>query len=366
MAYMKKPDFRRIKEMKKFKRLIAGVLLAAMTLSLCACGNTEETAQDTTQAVGNAEETQEETASTGELTTVKIGIDTEVLAFLQIIAQEKGFFEENGIDAELTSYAAGIETINAVVLGEVQIGAAYDYAACTRLAEKTNLRLVSSLVVDSPDSMWYDTTVEGAAEPKDFAGQKIAVLQGTREEYLWAKELEYAGLTNDDVEYEYFGSNAEKITAFVSGEADAVMGSKPFKEQLDVVENKTTINDLGGINVASQGYVLADSTLLEEQPEVVAGYLKALQEAMDYIDTDIDDAAQICADYLTLQKEDVISAFGSYNYEVRFLQEDYDRLQDIADWCYQNGVTDEIQVKDYMNIESVSEAFPDKVTYEEK
>lgn len=355
--------------MRKFKKLIAGILAAAMTLSLYACGNAEETASDSTETVSetasDAVSEDEETSSTGELTTLKIGIDTEVLAFLQIIAQEKGFFEENGIDAELTSYAAGIETINAVVLGEVQIGAAYDYAACTRLAEKTNLRLVSSLVVDSPDSMWYETTVEGSSEPKDFAGQKIAVLQGTREEYLWAKELEYAGLTNDDVEYLYFGSNAEKITAFVSGAADAVMGSNPFLEQLEAADG-ITINDIGGIDIASQGFVLADNTLLEEQPEVVAGYLKALQEAMDYIDTDIDDAAQICADYLTLQKDDVISSFGSYNYEVRFLQEDYDQLQDIADWCYKNGITDEIQVKDYMNIESVKAAFPDKVTYEEE
>lgn len=352
--------------MRKFKKIIAGVLLAAMTLSLCACGYTEEVSKDSGDAAADSEEKQEETGSTGELTTVKIGIDTEVLAFLQIIAKEKGFFEENGIDAELTSYAAGIETINAVVLGEVQIGGAYDYAACTRLAEKTNLRLVSSLVVDSPDSLWYDTTVEGAAEPKDFAGQKIAVLQGTREEYLWAKELEYAGLTNDDVEYEYFGSNAEKLTAFATGAVDAAMGSKAFTEQLEAVENRITINDLGGISAASQGYVLADVTLVEEQPTVVAGYLKALQEAMNYIDTDIDDAAQICADYLTLQKDDVISAFGSYNYEVRFLQEDYDHLQDIANWCYENGVTDEIKVKDYMNIESVIEAFPDKVTYKEQ
>lgn len=353
--------------MNKFRKIITGILLVSMTLSLYGCGTAQKSQSDVAIEKTSDDKKVKENDPSDELTTVKIGIDTEVLAFLQIIAKEKGYFKENGINAELTSYAAGIETINAVVLGEVQIGAAYDYAACTRLAEKTNLRLVSSLVTDSPDSMWYDTTVEGASEPRDFAGQKIGVLQGTREEYLWAKELEYAGLTNDDVEYEYFSSNAEKITAFVSGEIDAVMGQKAFKEQLDAVKNKTTINDLGGIGVASQGYVLADATLLEEQPEVVTGYLKALQEAMDYIDTDVDDAARICSDYLTLQENDVISAFGSYNYEVRFLQEDYDHLQDIAKWCHENGVTgDEIQVKDYMDIKSVSEAFPDKVTYKEQ
>jgi ABC-type nitrate/sulfonate/bicarbonate transport system substrate-binding protein len=163
----------------------------------------------------------------------------------------------------------------------------------------------------------------------------------------------------------YFGSNAERLTAFASGEVDAVMGGKAFQEQLEAVENRTTLNDLGDIDVTSQGYVMADETLLNEQPEVVESYLKALQEAIDYIASDLDDAAQICSDYLTFRKDDVISAFGSYNYEVRFLQEDYDHLQDIADWCHDNGVTDQIQVKDYMNIDTVKSAFPDKVTYQE-
>lgn len=363
-------------KMRRTKKIIAGVLLGVMTLSLSACGNstptTEEgaaskTAKETevakeTQAAG----TEEKETVTGELTPVTIGIDTEQLAFVQVVAQEKGFFEENGLDAELTGYAAGIETINAVVLGEVQIGAAYDYAACTRLAEKTNLRLAASYVVNADDALWFETTVEGATSAADLKGKKIGLLQGTLQEYLWAKELESGGLTADDVEISYLGSNAEVYTAYATGQVDAVQGSNTFLEQIEAVEGRTVLNTTGDLGATAQGYIMADATFLEEQPEVMEGYYVSLQQGLDYIEANREEAAQICADYMTLQKEDVLKAFDAYHYDIRFLQEDYDHLQDIADWCYENNVTDEIQVKDYMNISAISNLYPDKVTYQEQ
>lgn len=355
--------------MRKFKKIITGILLAAMTMSLFACGSTSaEESNDSEATKETTADTEEKESSDNskELIPVTIGIDTEQLAFVQIVAQEEGFFEENGLDAELTGYAAGIETINAVVLGEVQIGAAYDYAACTRLAEKTNLRLAASYVVNSDDALWFETTVDGATSAADLKGKKIGLLQGTLQEYLWAKELESVGLTADDVEINYLGSNAEVYTAYAAGQVDAVQGSNTFLEQIEAVDGRTVLNTTGDLGATAQGYIMADATFLEEQPEAIEGYYKALQEALDYIEANKDEAAQICADYLTLQKDDVLKAFDSYHYDIRFLQEDYDHIQDIADWCYENGVTDEIQVKDYMNISAISNVYPDKVTYEEK
>lgn len=338
--------------MRRFKKILAGILLVAMTLSLSACGNSSS---DSSSADDSKE-----------LIPVSIGIDAGQLAFVQIVAKEKGYYEENGLDAELISYAAGIETINAVVLGEVQIGAAYDYAACTRLAEKTNLRLASSYVINSDDAEWFETTLEGVTSAEDLKGKKIGLIQGTVEEYLWAKELESVGLTTEDVEINYLGSKAEVIAAYASGQVDAIEGSATYAEQIEAVEGRTVLNTGGDINQTVQGYIMADETLLEEQPEVIEGYYKAIQEALDYIEENSDDAAQLCADYMTLKKADVLSSFEAYHYELRFLQEDYDHLQDIADWCYASGLTDEIQVKDYMNIDSIANVYPDKVTYTEQ
>lgn len=250
------------------------------------------------------------------------------------------------------------------MLGEVEIGAAYDYAAATRLAEKTNLRLTSSFVTNSDDTLWFEASDPDIKTVEDLKGKKIALTKGTVQEYIWAKELESAGLTADDVQLEYFSSGGEVVTAYVSGKADAVQGEKNFETQYEALSERHTINYVADLGITSQAYIFADDTFAKENPDALAGYYKGLQEALDYIESDRDDAAQIAADYLTLSKDDILTSLDSYDYEIRFTQEDYDHIQDIADWCKENDITDEINISDYMNIDALKEYVPDKVTYQ--
>lgn len=344
------------------KKLLSILLTAVFIFSLTACG--KASAESSTNAASSAQNETETVEENKELVPVRVGIDAQQLAYVQIVAKEKGFFEENGLDVTLVNYAVGIDTINAVVLGEVEIGAAYDYAAATRLAEKTNLRLTSSFVVNSDDTLWFETSDPDIKTAADLKGKKIALTKGTMQEYVWAKELESAGLTSDDVEFEYFGSGGEVVTAYVSGKADAVQGEKNFETQYEALSDRHTLNYAADLGVTNQAYICADDTFAKENNEALIGYYKGLQEALDYIESNKDDAAQIAADYLTLSKDDILTSLNSYIYELRFTQEDYDHVQNIADWCKDNGITDEINVSDYLNIDAISEYVPDKVTYQ--
>ena len=260
--------------MRKLKKLMAATLLATLTLSLTACGGLDEAEQSTDTKV-KAEQTADTSSeaeqgsdeiegkaqdATAELTKVQIGIDAGILAYLPILAQKQGYFAENGIDAELVSFAYGIDTLNAIVLGEVQIGAAYDYAAVTRLAQKSNLRLTNSLIKNLPDAWRFETTVEGASNIADVKGKKVGYMEGTVWEYLWAKEFESAGLTKEDFELIPFSSNAEIITAYSVGSVDVAAGQNEVLVQLEAIDGRTKLNTTGDIGQASQAYVLADET----------------------------------------------------------------------------------------------------------
>lgn len=309
------------------------------------------------------ENSSDKAETSNELTKVNVGIDAQQLAYVQIVAKQKGFFEKNGIDVNLVNYAVGIDTINALVLGEVEIGAAYDFAGATRLAEKTNLRLTSSYVYNSKNSYWIETADPDIKEPKDLKGKTIALSKGTLFEYLWAKELEYAGLEKDDVEYLYLGSGGEVATAYVSGKADAVIGEAGFQSQYDTVEGRHSVNTIEDIGISSQGYIFADKDFAKEHNDALVAYYKGLDEAIEYIKSNKEDAAQIAADYLTLSKDDILTSLDMYEYEIRFLQEDYDHIQDIAVWNEENGITEKTNVSDYLVLDAVKEFAPDKVTY---
>lgn len=300
----------------------------------------------------------------GSLQKVRVGTDTMQLAYAQIIGKQKGFYEENGIDVEITTYAAGIETINAIVTGTEDIGAAYDYALSTRCIPGSKVRMVSAFVTNADGSYWYEASDEDVKAPADLKGKNIGIVKGTVGEYLIAKELEEGGLTADDVTISYLSSDGEVTAAYVAGQIDAMLGLKPFIEEINKAEGHHVINTTGDIGIKSQGFIAADATFASEHPDAVTAYLKGTQKAIDYINSDTDDAAQICADYLTVPKEDVLASFDSFTFDVRYSTEDHEHLQDIADWCVKNKVLEnETKIADYADLAPLKAAFPDKVTW---
>lgn len=344
---------------KILKKIVTMVIAASFVAGvLTGCGSSSQSASTAGQADGTSE-------TPKELTKVNVGIDAQQLAYVQIVAKQKGFFEKYGIDVNLVNYAVGIDTINALVLGEVDIGAAYDFAGATRLAEKTNLRLTSSYVYNAKNAYWIETADADIQKPADLKGKTIAVPKGTLFEYLWAKELEYAGLNKDDVEYLYLGSGGEVTAAYVAGKADAVIGEASFQSQYDTVQGRHSVNTIEDIGIRNQGYIFADETFAKEHSDALTAYYQGLNDAINYIKTNRDDAAQIAADYLTLSKEDILSALDMYEYDIQFLQDDYDHIQDIADWNAANKITGETKVSDYLNLDALKKFAPDKVTYKQ-
>ncbi len=333
--------------------IIAGAMAVLMAFGAAGCGNA--TPGTTTVNAGE---------KTADLTKVRVGTDTMQLAYAQVIGKEKGFYANNGIDVEITTYAAGIETINAIVTGAADIGAAYDYALCTRLIPASNVRVLSNFVTNADGSYWFETSNPDIQSAADLSKGKIGIVKGTLGEYLIAKELESGGLTTADADINYLSSDGEVVAAYVAKQVDTILGLKPFSEEIEKAEGRHVLNTTGDIGIKSQGFIAVDKAFAEAHPEAVAAYLKGTQEAVDFIKSDTDEAAQICADYLTVSKEDVLKSFDSFTFDVAFSAEDYDHLQNIADWCVENGVLEQpTAISDYFVREPLEIALPEKLTW---
>ena len=186
--------------------LIAGIMTAVLALGAAGCGNPSNPAS--VQAKENKTGTAADAAG---LTKVRVGTDTMQLAYAQVIGKQNGYYEKNGIDVEITTYAAGIETINAIVTGAADIGAAYDYALCTRLIPASNVRVLSNFVTNADGSYWFETSNPEIQSAADLSKGRIGIVKGTLGEYLIAKELESGGLTLADADISYLSSDGEVV-----------------------------------------------------------------------------------------------------------------------------------------------------------
>ena len=217
------------------------------------------------------------------------------------VAKEKGFFE--GVDVELTRIESIGDIRAAMRSGDVNMYAAtYDIYQSVKDVAPSG---IGFLVVDESHGADGVATMANINSIKDLRGEKVGAEPGFPPylvlQYLLAKE----GMTLKDLDFQDMPTTdagnafaAGKLVAAgiweptLSASVKARPGSKVFASSADI---PGLVQDL----------IFADEKLAKEHPQalekVAAGYFKAL----DYINSNHDDAYQIMAKAFNVSVEEM-------------------------------------------------------------
>ena len=205
------------------------------------------------------------------------------------VAIEEGYFEEEGIDLERVNGLGADKTMTAVLSGEAQIGfmgseasvyvyneGAEDYVVnFAQLTQRAGNFLVSR--EQEPDFKITDLkgkTVLGGRK----GGMPQMVFEYILKKYGMDPEKDLDIITNID-----FGMTAQ---AFAGGSGEYTVEFEPSATALEKEGSGYVVASLG----IESGYVpytafSAKKSYMEENPEVIEGFVKALQKGMDYVNT---------------------------------------------------------------------------------
>ncbi|MEI3187067.1 MAG: ABC transporter substrate-binding protein [Lachnospiraceae bacterium] len=154
---------------------ITAVTLGMSLLSGCSksSGQAENTTTAGSAVSSSVEMKTSETSGNNDLKVVREAVMSNNLdQWLAIIGTEKGFFEDEGIKLEVTEFAAGINTVDAIVTGQADIGVLADYAAVNRIGntqDKTNLRILFRLAQGAGNSLYVNP--DKVKDLSDLAGR---------------------------------------------------------------------------------------------------------------------------------------------------------------------------------------------------
>ena len=205
------------------------------------------------------------------------------------VAIEEGYFEEEGIDLTLVNGLGADKTMTAVLSGEADIGfmgseasvyvyneGAKDYVVnFAQLTQRAGNFLVSrENETDFKVTDLKGKTVLGGRK----GGMPQMVFEYILKKYGMDPEMDLNIITNID-----FGMTAQ---AFAGGSGEYTV---EFEPSATALENEGTGYVVASLGVES-GYVpytayAAKKSYIEENPEVIRGFVKALQKGMDYVNT---------------------------------------------------------------------------------
>ncbi|MED4534192.1 ABC transporter substrate-binding protein [Metabacillus fastidiosus] len=302
----------------------------------------------------------------GKTAKVRIGIDTAAGGSLQIrAANTEGYFDKHGIEPQLSNFAYGIDTINALLTEQTDTGLAADYALLNSL-NRGDLVVISSLSHSTPETIKKSEilAVKDINEPAQLKGKKIGVSKGTVSEYHWAKYLEHLGIKEEEVKYVPFSTPDEAIVGVKKGDIDAVLANGAVIEKFKAIDGVHKIDDLSSIDISLSAYLVANRKFAEENPKALVNVLKAIKEGMAYVKENPDGTAEIAYKELKVKKEDTLRDLERSNYTLEFKQEDFDHLSNMKEWLLdRNLLKKDYDLQDKFVLEPLREAFPESVTY---
>lgn len=365
--------------MKKALPFIMAALVAA-SLAGCGGGKTEPTTAAPTTAApteapttaekkeeatteAKAEETTEAPADTAEPITLNIAYMPNYGSLWSVMtAQEKGYFEEEGITVKLVQFEDGPTIIAAMESGSIDIG--YIGQGAHKLCVNGQAKIFALSHISNGDALIGGP---GIAAVEDLKGKKVAYSSGTSSEDILLNSLNKAGMTMDDITAVDMDAPSI-VTAMISGGVDACATWSPNSLKiLEEVKDSTKICDnltFSDTTVSLASWI-ATSKYADENQDKLLRFTRALFKAMDYAaDDHYDEVAKYVADKTATDYDSVYEQRGDADWltgkEVAAgaadgTVENYYKIQQ-DNFIKAGAVEKEVPVSNYVMLDIMTEA----------
>lgn len=228
------------------------------------------------------------------------------------IAEEEGYFEDEGVDVTITNFEDDSQMTAALGSGDVDVANAASHSALQWL--ENGLPGYISLVLDT--SLQADAILagDGIDDISDLEGKSIAYEEGSVSNLLLDHALTEAGLTVDDIDSVPMAP-AEAAVALQAGRVDAAVTYEPY-----ITDTAGADSDITTLYTAAEEPGLISDVLfvseqaMEEKPEAVQKVIDAWGPAIDYYNSDTEAAQEIIASNIGSDAEAMRTAFDGVEF----------------------------------------------------
>jgi ABC-type nitrate/sulfonate/bicarbonate transport system substrate-binding protein len=250
-------------------------------------------------------------------------VSRSILDMPYIIARDRGFFREEGLEAEFI-FMKAIQTVQAMLAGGVDFGTATG-TAISAAVSGVDVRVVLALT-DKPS---FDLiALPNIANVQQLRGKKLGISAvGSLTEILARQILIAHKVPPDQVTFLPLGTSDVTYVALKAGAIDATMLQIP-QTFLAVDDGFRKLASGADVYRAVQGGLTTTKTTISDRPELVTKMIRATQRALRLIRNDKKFALEfIKGPYLDLGKD-----------RDRFAQRIYDAA---LQYYLQSGAVDE-------------------------
>ena len=262
--------------MKHGKKVIAVMLILIMTLSLAACGGGDETADGKTK-----------------LTIAhQYGI---AYAPLEVMKQQKLIEKHyDGVEVEWSTLNSGSAINEGFLSGDIDVGAMGVGPAVTGVTSGVPYKICSNMSAQPHKIMTNNPNIKSL---KDITDEKIALVNiGSIQHILLAmaakEQLGDAHALDENIAAM---AHPDGMSSLISGSVDCHLTTSPYVFKEAEEDGITEVEALESVWPSGNSFIVAvaSTDLQENNPELYDAVVAALAEAIDYINNNTAEAAEM-------------------------------------------------------------------------
>lgn len=256
-----------------------------------------------------------------------------------VIAREKGFFKDAGIDAEIKFFPSGGDLAAAFVGGSVQIGSSGATPVTILRARPYPIVIVARISDNSGAQQLI--VKQNIRTLDDLIGKRIAVMRGTGSEALFNAIAKAYGFDASKAQLINMAP-AEMVQAFVSGTVDAISvwepnctnARKAGNGKILVSATRSYIPGKEGPNRihGEQAVLFTSQSFLRDQPATVRGVLGVLLKATEFMEKNRAEAIAILAKEFAMDQADMADVVSGNRYTLALDEEMVADLNKLSDF----------------------------------
>jgi NitT/TauT family transport system substrate-binding protein len=263
-----------------------------------------------------------------------------------MVALEKGFFKDEGLDVTFQTILNSSDRIAALSAGSVAFSNLGRIAVIADMARGNEAFYYFANVDDSPgnEGCWAKP---GIASVKDMKGKKVAA--NTSAEITLAGLLRANGMTQRDIQYLNLPPN-EMAGALTKGDIDVACVWQPLLGGLEkaVPEGKLLGTDKDTDTyakyktMASPDIMIISRKLVDQHPAQAAKIASAVMKGADYLNANMEESAGLIAKYFKKEPAELLPGLKSFQYFgakgwPQHMELHVKQMQELAQWLHENG-----------------------------
>lgn len=263
------------------------------------------------------------------------------------IAEDQGYFADNGLDVTIKEYDSGVPPVKELLAGKVDIATAAEFVVVNYGFDNNNLKIIG--IIDVANAIEViarrDRNIQ---QISDLRGKKIGLKMKSQAEFLLGTFLAFNHLSLKDIELVDL-NQVQMASAISNGDVDAIIVSDPHAYQIKKLLGENAISWPGQSGQDFYFLLITREDIIKDNPLAINRFLKAMIQAEEFIIRENKEAKKIIENRLNTEPTYIQSVWTKNRFVVCLLQDMLIAMEDEAGWMIKNHLTDKEKIPNYFN-----------------